>query len=87
MFESPICLLSSSHRRTHMVIKITYGLLKYTVAFKCVFKSLNLSVDARNTKKIYQADLHLKRPKGRPMATRRWKDDVENKDRWLGIVN
>jgi hypothetical protein len=31
--------------------------------------------DARNTKKIYQANLHQKRPKGRPKA--RWKDDVE----------
>ena len=41
--------------------------------------------DVRNTKKIYQATLHLKRPKGRPKA--RWKDDVENDARKMGIVN
>jgi hypothetical protein len=76
MVKSPICLLSSSHRRTHMVIQITYELFKYPFAFKGVFKSLNLLFDARNTKKIYQADLHRKRPKGRPIA--KWKDDVEN---------
>jgi hypothetical protein len=79
MLKSPICLLSSSHRRTHVVIQITYWLLKDTVAFKGVFKSLNLSMDARNTKKIYQVGLHHKRPKGRPVA--RWKDDVENDGR------
>lgn len=32
--------------------------------------------DARNTKKIYQANLHYKRPKVRPKAG--WKDDVED---------
>lgn len=32
--------------------------------------------DVRNAKKIYQANLHHKRPKGR--STTRWKDDVEN---------
>jgi len=32
--------------------------------------------DARNTKKMYHANLHQKRPTGRPKA--RWKDDVEN---------
>jgi len=32
--------------------------------------------DVRNTKKIYQANLHHKRPKRR--STTRWKDDVEN---------
>jgi hypothetical protein len=32
--------------------------------------------DVRNAKKIYQANLHHKRPKGRSKA--RWKDDVEN---------
>jgi hypothetical protein len=40
--------------------------------------------DARNTKKIYEANLHLKRPKGRPQG--RWKDDVEM-IRVMGIVN
>jgi hypothetical protein len=39
--------------------------------------------DARNTKKIYQANLHQKRPKGRPKA--RWKDDVENEVRKMEI--
>jgi len=32
--------------------------------------------DVRNSKKIYQANLHHKRLKGRFKA--RWKDDVEN---------
>jgi hypothetical protein len=40
--------------------------------------------DARNTKKIYQANLHQKGPKGRPKA--RWKA-VENDIRKTGIVN
>lgn len=31
--------------------------------------------DARNTKKIHQANLNQKWPEGRPKA--RWKDDVE----------
>ena len=38
--------------------------------------------DARNTKNIYQANLHQKRPKGRSKA--RWKDDVENDVRKTG---
>ena len=45
----------------------------------------DLLIDARNSKKIYQADLHHKRPKGRPKA--RWKDAVGNGVRKLGIAN
>ena len=41
--------------------------------------------DARNTKKIYQANSHQKRTKRRPKA--RWKDDVENDIRNTEIVN
>ena len=41
--------------------------------------------DARNTKKIYKANLHQKRPKGRPNA--RWKDNMQNDIRNMGIVN
>lgn len=37
---------------------------------------LHRMVEVRNTRKIYQANVHQKRPKGRPMAW--WKDDVEN---------
>jgi hypothetical protein len=40
--------------------------------------------NARNTTKIYQANLHQKRPKGRPQA--RGKDDVGNDIRMTGIV-
>jgi hypothetical protein len=32
--------------------------------------------DARNTKNINQANLHLERPKRRPKA--RWEEDAEN---------
>lgn len=39
---------------------------------------------ARNTKKIYQANLHQKRPNGRPKA--RGKYDVENGIREMEIV-
>jgi hypothetical protein len=41
--------------------------------------------DVRNTKKIYQANLHKKRTGGRPMA--RGTVDVENDVRRMGIVN
>jgi hypothetical protein len=41
--------------------------------------------DARNTKKIFRASLHQKRPKGR--LETRWKDDVENNIRKMGIAN
>jgi hypothetical protein len=41
--------------------------------------------DARNTKKIYQANLYQKRPKGRPKA--RWKNYVQNDVRKMGNVN
>jgi hypothetical protein len=41
--------------------------------------------DVRNTKRIYQANLHQKGPKGRPKARR--KDDEENDIRKVGIVN
>jgi hypothetical protein len=41
--------------------------------------------DARNAKKIYQTNLHQKRPKGRPKA--RWKDEVENNIRKMQIDN
>ena len=40
--------------------------------------------DARNSKKIYQANLHQKIPKGRPKA--RWNDDVDNDLRRMGII-
>jgi hypothetical protein len=42
--------------------------------------------DARNTKKIYQSKLglHKKGPKGRPVV--KWKYDVENEIRKMGIV-
>jgi hypothetical protein len=39
--------------------------------------------DARNTKKIYQANLHHKRPKGRPKDRRKY--DVEN-DIWELLI-
>jgi hypothetical protein len=39
----------------------------------------------RNTEKMYQTNLHKKQPKGRPKA--RWKDDVEDKIRKMGVVN
>jgi hypothetical protein len=42
-------------------------------------------VDARNTKKIYLANLHQKLPKWRPKA--RWKDNVENVSRKMEIIN
>jgi hypothetical protein len=41
--------------------------------------------DARNSKKLYQANLFHKRPKGRPKA--RWKDDVDNDIRKIGSTN
>jgi len=42
--------------------------------------------DARNTKKIYQANLYKKKqPKVRPKA--RWKGEEENDKRKMGIVN
>ena len=41
--------------------------------------------DARNTKKICQNNLHQKLPKGRTKG--RWKDDVENDVRQMGIIN
>jgi hypothetical protein len=41
--------------------------------------------DARSTKKIYQNNLHQKRPNGRPKG--RWKEYVENDVRQMGIVN
>jgi hypothetical protein len=40
--------------------------------------------DAGNTRIIYQASLHQKRPKGRTKTG--WKDDVENYIRKMGIV-
>jgi len=40
--------------------------------------------DARNTRIVYQAIFHQKQPKGRPKT--RWKDDVENDIRKMGIV-
>ena len=40
--------------------------------------------DARNTKKIQKTKLHQKRPKGRSNA--RWKDNVQNDIRNMGIV-
>jgi hypothetical protein len=40
--------------------------------------------DAGNTRIIYQANLHQKRPKGRPKT--RCKDDVENDIKKMGIV-
>jgi hypothetical protein len=49
-----------------MLIQITYGLLKYTVAFKGVFKSLNLSIDARNAKTVYKPTYSINDPKGDP---------------------
>jgi hypothetical protein len=39
--------------------------------------------DARNIRIVYQANLHQKQPKGRPKT--RWKDDVENDIRKMGI--
>jgi len=41
--------------------------------------------DTRNAKKIYQTNLHQKRPKGRPKV--RWKDEVENDIRKMWIDN
>jgi len=41
--------------------------------------------DGRNTKKIYQANLHQKQLKVRPKAG--WKDDAENDRRELAIIN
>lgn len=41
--------------------------------------------DARNTKKVYKTNLNRKRPKGRPNA--KWKDDVQNDIRKMGIVS
>jgi hypothetical protein len=41
--------------------------------------------DARNTTKMYQANLHQNRHKGWPKA--RWKGDVENDIRKMEIVN
>jgi hypothetical protein len=46
---------------------------------------LQLTDDTRYTKKIYQANLHQKRPKGRPKAG--WKGDVENDIKKMEIVN
>jgi hypothetical protein len=40
--------------------------------------------NARNTKKIYQANLHQKQPNGRPKA--RWKYDGQNGIREMEIV-
>jgi hypothetical protein len=40
--------------------------------------------DVRNAKKIYQANLNHKRPKGKSKA--RWKDDVENGIKKVCIV-
>jgi len=40
--------------------------------------------DARNSKKIYQANLHFKRTQGRPKAG--WKDVLEN-DTWRMGMN
>jgi hypothetical protein len=40
--------------------------------------------DARNTRIVNRANLHQKQPKGRPKT--RWKDDVENYIRKMGIV-
>jgi hypothetical protein len=41
--------------------------------------------DTRNAKKMYQTNLHWKRPKGRPKV--RWKDEVENDIRKMWIDN
>ena len=41
--------------------------------------------DARNSKKIYRASFHQKRPKRRPKTRR--EDDVEKGIRKMGIVN
>ena len=41
--------------------------------------------NARNTKKIYQAKLNQKQPKGRPKPT--WEDELENDVRKMGTVN
>jgi len=41
--------------------------------------------EARNSKKVYQANLHHKLPKGRNKA--RWKDAVGNDIKQKGIVN
>jgi hypothetical protein len=41
--------------------------------------------DARNTKKIYEADLHQERPKGKRKAKQ--KNYMENDSRKMGIVN
>jgi len=41
--------------------------------------------DARNTKKVFQNNLHQKRPEERSKSGR--KDDVENDVRQMGIVN
>jgi hypothetical protein len=42
------------------------------------------TVDARKTKKIYQTNLHQKRPNGRHRARRKY--DVENGITKMGIV-
>jgi len=41
--------------------------------------------DARNGKKIYQANLHYKRHKGRPKS--RWRDGVKTDIPKMGVVN
>jgi hypothetical protein len=41
--------------------------------------------DARNMKTVFQNNLHQKRLKGRSKV--KWKDDVENDVRQMGIVN
>jgi hypothetical protein len=41
--------------------------------------------DTRNNRKMYEANLHLKRQKGRPKA--RWKGDIENEIRKKRVVN
>jgi hypothetical protein len=46
---------------------------------------MDRKADARNTKKLFQNNLHQKRRKERSMSRR--KDDAENDVRQTGIVN
>jgi len=48
-------------------------------------RDLQWTDDARNTKKICQANLHKKQPNRRPKA--RWKDEAENDIRKMVSVN
>jgi hypothetical protein len=73
---------SKSTDQLYKDIKIGIGILLQHLRWMRHLQGMD---DGRNTKKIYQANVHQKQPKVRPKA--RWKDDAEDDRREMATVN